>query len=107
MESGYRNMTETAIAEKVIEGLHDHLKLKRDHIGVIAPYRAQIKTLSDMLPSDVEVDTVDKFQGKFQNRTKVRTCKCVGCVSPPIIDKPTHLAMHFGAIIIIKPCEDP
>ena len=64
MESGYRNMTETAIAKKVIEGLHDHLKLKRDHIGVIAPYRAQIKTLSDMLPSDVEVDTVDKFQGK-------------------------------------------
>ena len=63
MESGYRNLTEAAIAKTIIEGLHDHLKLKRDHIGVIAPYRAQIKTLSDMLSSDVGVDTVDKFQG--------------------------------------------
>ena len=71
MESGYRNMTETAIAKKIIEGLHDHLKLKRNHIGVIAPYRAQIKTLSDMLPSDVEVDTVDKFQGMFSRSNQI------------------------------------
>ena len=81
MESGYRNMTETAIAKKVIEGLHDHLKLKRNHIGVIAPYRAQIKTLSDMLPSDVEVDTVDKFQGKFLNPDRTKFQKCVGSIS--------------------------
>ena len=81
MESGYRNMTETAIAKKVIEGLHDHLKLKRNHIGVIAPYRAQIKTLSDMLPSDVEVDTVDKFQGKFSNPDRTKFQKCVGSIS--------------------------
>jgi len=32
-------------------------------IGVIAPYRAQVAALSQALPPDVTVDTVDRFQG--------------------------------------------
>ena len=33
-------------------------------IGVIAPYGAQVRLLREQLPADVEVGTVDGFQGR-------------------------------------------
>lgn len=33
-------------------------------LGVIAPYRAQVRLLRQRLPEAVEVDTVDAFQGR-------------------------------------------
>lgn len=37
--------------------------IKPEDIGVIAPYRAQVSVLSERLPEQVAVDTVDRFQG--------------------------------------------
>ncbi|MFP8889086.1 AAA domain-containing protein [Natrialbaceae archaeon A-CW2] len=42
---------------------YERAGLERDQIGVIAPFRAQVSTISNRLPSDVTVDTVDRFQG--------------------------------------------
>ncbi|CAK8687740.1 unnamed protein product [Clavelina lepadiformis] len=38
-----------------------------DHIGVIAPFRDQIKLLEQTIPDGVEVNTVDKYQGRDKN----------------------------------------
>ena len=39
-------------------------RLKHEHIMVIAPYNAQVQRLKDRLPDEIEVGTVDKFQGR-------------------------------------------
>ncbi len=38
--------------------------LRAEHLGVIAPYEDQVKLLRGLLPEDVEVKTVDGFQGR-------------------------------------------
>ena len=38
-------------------------QLKLDNVGVIAPYRAQIKALTSTLSTQIDINTVDKFQG--------------------------------------------
>ena len=63
MESGYSNQVEIRLIDEIINGLSDNVKLNAKHIGVIAPYRAQIKALKTKLPN-ITIDTVDKFQGK-------------------------------------------
>ena len=63
MESGYSNQVEIGLIDEIINGLSDNVKLNAKHIGVIAPYRAQIKALKTKLPN-ITIDTVDKFQGK-------------------------------------------
>jgi hypothetical protein len=35
-----------------------------DEIAVVAPYNAQVNLLRELLPADVRVGTVDKFQGQ-------------------------------------------
>ena len=63
MESGYTNQVEIRLINEIITGLSDNVQLNTKHIGVIAPYRAQIKALKTKL-LNITVDTVDKFQGK-------------------------------------------
>ncbi|MDN5358600.1 MAG: hypothetical protein PWP76_443 [Candidatus Diapherotrites archaeon] len=53
-------------AEVVTRAVHQLLErgVKREWIGVITPYDAQRDFLSRILPEDVEVNTVDGFQGR-------------------------------------------
>ena len=62
---GYINKTEGVIIRKMVSTF-SKLQIKKDCIGVIAPYRAQIEHLTDILQmfEGVEINTVDKFQGR-------------------------------------------
>jgi len=62
---GYTNPTEVDIVKYLVKRLNV-MKVKKDCIGIIAPYRAQIELLREKLESEegVEIDTVDKFQGR-------------------------------------------
>ena len=40
------------------------LGVKPETIGVIAPYRAQVRLLRTIVASDIEVNTVDQYQGR-------------------------------------------
>ena len=56
----------------IIEALVSKFKaiqVRKDCIGVIAPYRAQIEHLTNLLSTydGVEINTVDKFQGRENN----------------------------------------
>ena len=62
---GFINKTEAEIVKKLVEKF-GIMKIKKDCIGVIAPYRAQIEYLTKSLSKyeGVEINTVDKFQGR-------------------------------------------
>jgi DNA replication ATP-dependent helicase Dna2 len=70
--SGHRHASEKVsqaqaqIAQRIVVGLRAR-GVPPDHIGVIAPYRAQVAAIRQRLASsgerDVTVDTVDRFQG--------------------------------------------
>lgn len=62
---GYINKMEGMIITKLVSKF-SVMKVKKDCIGVIAPYRAQIEHLTTLLSSyeGVETNTVDKFQGR-------------------------------------------
>jgi DNA replication ATP-dependent helicase Dna2 len=59
------NQTEVYLVQQIVQALVDS-GLKQEDIGVISPYRFQLKKLSKALGHlpDVELLTVDKFQGK-------------------------------------------
>lgn len=40
------------------------LGINTQTIGVIAPYRVQVHLLRKVVPSDIEVNTVDQYQGR-------------------------------------------
>eukprot|EP00050_Salpingoeca_kvevrii_P020096 m.94370 g.94370 ORF g.94370 m.94370 type:complete len:1178 (+) comp8712_c0_seq8:100-3633(+) len=64
--SGFSNPAEASIVTSIVAGLRSGGVATSD-IGVIAPYRAHLKLLSDRLAARslaVECDTVDKFQGR-------------------------------------------
>ncbi|MGB9734395.1 MAG: C-terminal helicase domain-containing protein, partial [Conexivisphaera sp.] len=62
-EGGSRwNEEELKVAEAIVRRLAE-LGVKRERVGVIAPYRAQRNRLSERLQG-VEVGTVDAFQGR-------------------------------------------
>ena len=63
-ESGYTNPTEIELIRLLTKSLNEYTRLKLDNVGIIAPYRAQIKALTKALPDDIDINTVDKFQGK-------------------------------------------
>ncbi|TDG51099.1 hypothetical protein AWZ03_002462 [Drosophila navojoa] len=46
------------------DGLGNDVRVQPDDIGVITPYLAQCKCLKDMLRWDVEVGTVESYQGR-------------------------------------------
>ncbi|MFB6112788.1 MAG: AAA domain-containing protein [Halodesulfurarchaeum sp.] len=57
--------TDTKEAERVDAIVTASLEAGLDpsDIGVIAPFRAQVATIGNLVPSEVAVDTVDRFQG--------------------------------------------
>ena len=59
------------LIDKIVDGLCENVTLNKKHIGIIAPYRAQINLLKEKLPN-IMVDTVDKFQGYFHLLSKIR-----------------------------------
>ncbi|CAJ1048869.1 DNA replication ATP-dependent helicase/nuclease DNA2 [Xyrichtys novacula] len=66
-QGGVSNHTEAAIVHKLLS-LIIKAGCKPSDIGVIAPYRQQLKSISALLQSSsftgVEVNTVDKYQGR-------------------------------------------
>ncbi|AXR76878.1 AAA domain-containing protein [Natrarchaeobaculum sulfurireducens] len=63
--SRYTDDVEAARIADLIETYAD-AGLAYDDIGVIAPFRAQVSTISKHVPDAVAVDTVDRFQGSSQ-----------------------------------------
>ncbi|RQG97806.1 AAA domain-containing protein [Natrarchaeobius chitinivorans] len=59
--------------------------LERSKIGVIAPFRAQVSTISNRVPEDVTVDTVDRFQGSSQEVIVV-SFTATGSLEGPIFE---------------------
>ncbi len=59
--------------------------LERSEIGVIAPFRAQVSTISNHVPTDVAVDTVDRFQGSSQEVIVV-SFTATGTLEGPIFE---------------------
>ena len=62
---GFVNETETKIVSELVSQF-SVMQIKKDCIGVIAPYRAQIELLNEKMANfeGVEINTVDKFQGR-------------------------------------------
>ena len=58
-----RNVFETKLVGNIINSLVSR-GLAPGDVGVIAPYRAQVHLFCECLPKDVEVATVDQFQGR-------------------------------------------
>ncbi|MFP8951914.1 AAA domain-containing protein [Natrialbaceae archaeon A-arb3/5] len=63
--SRYTDSKEAERIAALIETYED-AGLDRSDIGVIAPFRAQVSEISNRVPDDVMVDTVDRFQGSSQ-----------------------------------------
>ncbi|XP_014211220.1 DNA replication ATP-dependent helicase/nuclease DNA2 [Copidosoma floridanum] len=57
------NYWETAMILRLTEVLKN-LGVHAQTIGVIAPYRAQVQLLRSIVSSDIEVNTVDQYQGR-------------------------------------------
>ncbi|MCU4973068.1 AAA domain-containing protein [Halobacteria archaeon AArc-m2/3/4] len=60
--SQYTDSEEAARIAGLIE-TYEAAGVERESIGVIAPFRAQVSEIGNHVPSDVAVDTVDRFQG--------------------------------------------
>ncbi|MEY7852003.1 AAA domain-containing protein [Natrarchaeobius sp. A-rgal3] len=61
----YTDGEEAARIAEIVRAYED-AGLERSEIGIIAPFRAQVSTISNHVPADVAVDTVDRFQGSSQ-----------------------------------------
>jgi predicted DNA helicase len=59
----YSNASEAALTRQKVEQLLA-AGVSATDIGVITPYAAQVRRLRDLLPEDVEVGSVDGFQGR-------------------------------------------
>ncbi|XP_058791831.1 DNA replication ATP-dependent helicase/nuclease DNA2-like [Phymastichus coffea] len=60
---GNSNYWEAAVIVKLIKVIKS-LGIEARDIGVIAPYRAQVRLLRSILSSDIEINTVDQYQGR-------------------------------------------
>ncbi|OXU27176.1 hypothetical protein TSAR_005441 [Trichomalopsis sarcophagae] len=60
---GSSNYWEAAMILRLIEVLKK-LGIDTQTIGVIAPYRVQVHLLRKVVPNDIEVNTVDQYQGR-------------------------------------------
>ncbi|XP_078043010.1 DNA replication helicase/nuclease 2 [Augochlora pura] len=63
IDSKVNNIWEIAIIFKLLKTLLEIGITTRD-IGVIAPYRAHVNLLKEIVQKDVEVNTVDQYQGR-------------------------------------------
>ncbi|MFC7240385.1 AAA domain-containing protein [Saliphagus sp. GCM10025317] len=68
VEGDGEQYTDAVEAERIAELIetYERAGLDRSQIGVIAPFRAQVATISNAVPADVTVDTVDRFQGSSE-----------------------------------------
>ncbi len=57
------NRLEAKIVREIVEGLVD-MSVKPEWIGVITPYDDQRDLISSLLPEEIEVKTVDGYQGR-------------------------------------------
>jgi len=60
--------TDSQEAERIAELIDTYTDagVSHDQIGVIAPFRAQVSTITNIVPDEVTVDTVDRFQGSSE-----------------------------------------
>ncbi|KAL7288860.1 hypothetical protein TKK_0016832 [Trichogramma kaykai] len=72
------NLWEASIIYRLIDVLQD-LGIHNKDIGVIAPYRAQVRFLRSLLLNSIEVNTVDQFQGRDKS---VIIYGCTKSISP-------------------------
>ena len=56
-------MNEAAVVSTLIDALQKR-GLDLREVAVLTPFRAQLRELKRVLPADVELSTVDRFQGK-------------------------------------------
>ncbi|WP_049888769.1 AAA domain-containing protein [Natronococcus occultus] len=82
--SQYTDEAEAARVAELIEAYED-AGLDRADIGVIAPFRAQVSTISSHVPADVAVDTVDRFQGSSKELIIV-SFTATGSLEGPIFE---------------------
>jgi len=61
--SSYSNPMEAVIAEGIIAALKS-CGVRSEQISVISPFKPQIRQLTDSGVSDVEVCTIDRYQGR-------------------------------------------
>ncbi|XP_031846544.2 DNA replication helicase/nuclease 2 isoform X2 [Nomia melanderi] len=57
------NIWEAAIISKLLKTMLE-VGVKLQNVGVIAPYRAHVSLLKEIVNKDVEVNTVDQYQGR-------------------------------------------
>ena len=64
-ESGqvHSNIWEGAVILKLLRALIE-MDVKPQNVGIIAPYRAHVSLLRSMVDKDIEVNTVDQYQGR-------------------------------------------
>ena len=58
-----RNVNEATVVSTLVEALSNR-GLALTDVAVLTPFRAQLRELKRVLPTDVELSTVDRFQGK-------------------------------------------
>ncbi|WP_254524813.1 AAA domain-containing protein [Natrinema caseinilyticum] len=80
----YTDSEEAARIADLIES-YESAGLERAQIGVIAPFRAQVSEISNHVPDDVAVDTVDRFQGSSQEVIVV-SFTATGSLEGPIFE---------------------
>ena len=59
----HSNIWEAAIILKLLRALTE-MDVKPQNVGIIAPYRAHVSLLRSMVHKDIEVNTVDQYQGR-------------------------------------------
>ncbi|XP_076683679.1 DNA replication helicase/nuclease 2 isoform X2 [Andrena cerasifolii] len=59
----HSNIWEGAIILKLLRALTE-MEVKPQNVGIIAPYRAHVNLLRSMVHKDIEVNTVDQYQGR-------------------------------------------
>ena len=60
-----QNQTEATLVYQTVEAFHS-CGIQEEQIGVISPYRSQLKLIKNLLQSrtNIEIHTVDKYQGR-------------------------------------------
>ncbi|SDR16792.1 AAA domain-containing protein [Natronobacterium texcoconense] len=80
----YTDSEEAARIAELVES-YEAAGLERSEIGIIAPFRAQVSEISNHVPDDVAVDTVDRFQGSSQEVIVV-SFTATGSLEGPIFE---------------------
>lgn len=74
-----RNTKEVAVAKRIVEELLQDGNLRPEEVGVVTPYKAQVKLLTEKLQGrfpKVSVRTVDGFQGQERELIVFSAVRC-------------------------------